>query len=102
MTCLKIIPKTTTARLDYSVDWSAWLPAGAIITGFDFEVVGDPLLIVGAQSRVAGLCTAWLEGGTDGLTPELRCTLDGTNGPEVFSETRTVLIAVQLVRGTQC
>lgn len=102
MTCLATLPKTTTARLEYSFDWAPWLPPGAIITGFSFAVVGDPLLTVAAVSRAGGLCTAWLEGGTDGLTPELRSTLDGTNGPQVFSETRTVLIEVKLVRGTRC
>lgn len=104
--CFPTIPRTTTDRLDYPFDWTDWLVASGLtaanILTFDFEVVGDPLLLVAAQSRDGALVVPWLEGGTDGLTAELRSTISGMNGPQAFNVTRTRLIETRLIRGTRC
>jgi hypothetical protein len=104
--CFPVTDRTTIDRLDYAFDWTDWLTAmgltAASITGYSFEVVGDPLLILAAQARDGALCVPWLEDGTDGVTAELRCTLEGMNGPEPYSVTRSRLIATRLSVGTAC
>jgi len=97
--------RTTTDRLDYPFDWTDWLASSGMtaanITAFDFAVVGDPLLTVAAQTRDGALAVPWLEGGTDGVTSELRSTISGMNGPQAFNVTRSRLIEVRLSVGAR-
>ena len=104
--CLPTIVRATTDRLDYPFDWTDWLTKSGLtaanITGYAFEVVGDPLLILAAQSRDGALVVPWLEDGTDLTTAELRSTISGMNGPEPFSVTRSRLIETRLTVGARC
>lgn len=106
LSCYTNIDRTTTDREDYPFDWSDWLTASGLtatnITGFSFEVVGDPSLVVAASTRDGALVVPWLTGGTDGLTAELRSTITGSNGPQPFSVTRSRLITTRLSVGARC
>lgn len=101
LSCYDPIARTTTDREDYPFDWSDY-PEAADITGYSFEVVGDPALTVESQSRTGSLTVAWLEGGTSGVTAELRSTIEGMNGPEPFRFTRSRLIETRLSVGVHC
>ncbi len=74
--------KDPDATLDYSIDWSAWLPSGdALSTATwstsdpDLEVAGSP-----APSHAAGIATAWLTGGTAGQRYTVTCRVTTTGG----------------------
>jgi len=104
--CFPTIPRTTTDRLDYPFDWADWLTASGLtpvnVTAYSFEILGDPLLLLDSQERDGTLFVPWLEGGTDGITAEVRSTISGMNGPEPFSITRSRLIETRLSVGVRC
>ena len=56
--------KDPNATLDYSVDWSAWLPTGDTISQSAWTVPAG--LTKGAESVGTGVATVWLSGGTVG------------------------------------
>lgn len=94
------IPKTTSARLDYSIDWAGWLPEGDSLASFEFTLAGaNPAgtpLEIDAQGRTGAVCTAWLSGGTNGVRTELRCSIVTAANRR---ETRTLIIRQVISRG---
>jgi hypothetical protein len=60
------IEKDPQAKLDYAVDWSAWLQAGETITTSTWTVPAGLSQITPAPSIAAGVTTIWLGGGTLG------------------------------------
>jgi len=64
------IDKDTEAVLDYSVDWSNWMPAGDSVNTSTFTVTaisGDTdALTVNSSAISTNVCTAVLSGGTAG------------------------------------
>lgn len=59
--------KDPEAILDYSVDWSEWLPEGDTLSDSDWEA-DDGITIEAspAPTNVDGVTTVWLSGGTVG------------------------------------
>jgi hypothetical protein len=58
--------KDPSARLDYTIDWSAWLTEGDTIASVEWTAA--PGITIGSSSyaptRTATTATVWLEGGT--------------------------------------
>lgn len=67
--------KDPAAILDYSIDWSAWLPSGDTIDSATWTS-SDAALVVEASpapSVAAGIATAWVSGGVAGTRYRLTC-----------------------------
>ena len=78
MSVLAELDKDPNAKLDYTIDWSAWLVADTIVSslwiigdgvtaGGGSEIESPPALIqcvTPAPSNTTTTCTIWLEGGT--------------------------------------
>lgn len=93
------IEKATPDRLDYSFNWAPWLLAGDSVTEYAFSLVPAaeaPGLQIDATGRVGPLCTAWLVGGVNGVTTDLRCRITTAQGRVVE---RTLRIAQVIRRG---
>jgi hypothetical protein len=78
------IDKDPAAILDYTVDWSEWLPLGATILDSTFAVStipGDtqPLSVV-TDSVVGGQCIVELSGGTAGNIYTVTNTIETSDG----------------------
>jgi len=60
--------KDPDAVLDYTVDWTAWLPSGDTITASTFTVNSDAdnAVVVDDQLNDAHTTTVWLSGGVAG------------------------------------
>ncbi len=84
MSYLATFTKDPNAKLDYSVDWSTWLPAGDSISTAAWTVAGpDASLVVAgspAPSHASGVATVWLEGGTAGNNYRATCRVTTTAG----------------------
>lgn len=63
MSAIKTFVKDPSAKLDYMVDWSAWLGADTIASSIWVTPVG---LTASAPSNTTITATVWLESGTVG------------------------------------
>ena len=54
------------AKLDYAVDWSAWLQSGETISASTWSVPAGISEATPAPSETDGVATIWLTGGTAG------------------------------------
>jgi hypothetical protein len=73
----KTFSKDAAAKLDWTFDWSIWLPTGDTINGstWAIDVPGDGALAIAgspAPSFTTTTTTAWLTGGTLGQKYVLR------------------------------
>lgn len=64
------LTKSPGATLDYSWDWSDWLPEGDAV--YTYEVTSQGVSVVSA-SRTGGVVTAMVAGGTAGKDAWIRC-----------------------------
>ena len=62
--------KDPDSRLDYSIDWSAWLPSGDTITASSFTVtpVAAGGVVIDDSSFNTHTTTVWLTGGKAGTS----------------------------------
>jgi hypothetical protein len=74
--------KDPDATLDYSIDWSAWLPSGDAISTAAWSTSDAELVVEGspAPSVSAGVATVWLSGGTAGTHYTVTCRVTTTGG----------------------
>lgn len=89
--------KDPDARLDYLIQWSAWLASGDSIASVTWSVTsGDGALLVCSGSyapSVSGTTsTVWLEGGTVGVDYAVRARITTTLGR---IDDRTLIIRVR-------
>lgn len=69
------------ATLDYSIDWSSWLPSGDTIdTATWTATTGLTVESSPAPSLAAGVATVWLSGGTAGTRYTATCQVTTTAG----------------------
>ena len=80
MTVLARFTKDPQAKLDYSIDWSAWLVSGDPIASVSWAATGVTVSVSPAPSRSGGVTTVWLEGGTAGDDARVACTITTTSG----------------------
>lgn len=74
--------KDPSAVLDYSIDWSSWLPTGDTIASVTWST-SDAALVVEASpapSVASGIATAWLSGGVRGARYTATCQVTTTAG----------------------
>lgn len=74
--------KDPSAVLDYSIDWSSWLPTGDTIASVTWST-SDAALVVEASpapSVASGIATAWLSGGVRGVRYTATCQVTTTAG----------------------
>jgi hypothetical protein len=84
------IAKDPQATLDYSWDWLPWLSEiGDAIAGFSVTSAG---ITVESASRIGGIVTAWVSGGTVGRTYGLTCRIDTDGGRR---DERTIYLQVR-------
>jgi hypothetical protein len=81
--------KDPAARLDYTVDWTAWLGADTIAQ-VDWTVPAG--LTTTATSNATTTATVWLSGGTLGATYEVVCQVTTATGR---IDQRTIRIQVR-------
>lgn len=60
------IPHDPQAKLDYAVDWSAWLQSGETISDSTWTVPPGLTEATPGPSESGGVATIWLTGGTVG------------------------------------
>lgn len=60
------IPHDPQARLDYAIDWSAWLQSGETINASTWSVPDGITQATPEPSETDGVATIWLTGGTVG------------------------------------
>lgn len=70
--------KDTQAVLDYQWDWSAWLPAGDTILTHTITAAAG--LTVASSANTTTTVTAWLSGGTAGVTYAVACKIVTAQG----------------------
>lgn len=84
--------KDPAAILDYSIDWSTWLPTGDTIDTATWTSSDAALVIEAspAPSVASGIATVWISGGVAGVRYRLTCQVETTAGRV---DERTVTIA---------
>lgn len=76
--------------LDYTWDWSVWLPENDTIAEFDFTAeAGIVLETSPAASNTTTTATAWIGGGTAGSSYTLTCQITTAAG-RVAQNTQTI------------
>lgn len=70
------------AVLDYSIDWSAWVPTGDSISAATWSTSDAALVVESspAPSLASGVATAWLSGGVRGVRYTATCQVTTTAG----------------------
>lgn len=91
---MTVIPVITYAKdpqavLDYTLDWSAWLGSDTISTAV---WAADTGLTVNSTSKTTTSATAWLAGGSDGTTYNVKNTITTAGGR---TDERTIAIEVR-------
>lgn len=81
--------KDPNASLDYSWDWTAWLPTGDSINSFTLTLDG---LVEETSANDGQIVTAVLSGGTLGRTHAVRCRITTGNG---LIDDRTIFIQIR-------
>lgn len=64
--------KDPQARLDYAVDWSAWLAAAETISAQTVTVTSGDVTLDGSPAQASGVVTQWLTAGTLDTTSRVR------------------------------
>jgi len=89
------IRKSPTDVLDYSVDWTDWLPAGNTVSTSTFTVStisGDTSpLTIDSQSNSGTKSTVFLSGGSDDSVYTVTCTITTTNTLTVARQFRILV-----------
>jgi hypothetical protein len=73
------IEKDPDALLDYTIDWSAWLPTGDTLVNAVFSI-NDALASIASSAHDTTRATAWVQGGTVGVRAALRCRITTAEG----------------------
>lgn len=81
--------KDPNARLDFKIDWSAWLSSGDSITSSQWFIPDD--LADDTPSISGAITTVWLSGGVDGRTYQVTNRVTTAQGRV---DDRTIRIAV--------
>ena len=66
-------PKDPDAVLDYMFDWTDWLQTGETIDSHTITVPTG--LTLDSDSELSGKVTAWLSGGTSGISYTVACKI---------------------------
>lgn len=80
------IDKDPDAYLDYSIDWSDWMPAGDSLASSSWTIetiAGDSNAMTTDQNTFSGgtnIATVWLDGGSAGENYTITNTITTTNG----------------------
>jgi len=64
--------------LDYSIDWTDWLPGSDTISSSDWDVPAG--ITKETQAATTKVATVWLSGGTDGAEYKLTNTITTVAG----------------------
>lgn len=70
--------KDPNATLDYTFDWSDWLPSADTISSVAWQV--SPGLTTASVSNTTTTATIWLSGGTEGEKYSVRCRITTAAG----------------------
>ncbi len=93
MSTIASYDKDPSATLDYSIDWSAWLPSGDTIdTATWTATTGLTVEASPAPSVASGIATVWLSGGVSGTRYTATCQVTTTAGR---IDERSITIAVK-------
>lgn len=84
--------KDPEAVLDYTLDWSGWLPPGDRIVSLSATVTPADALAITTTEYTDSLSTVWLSGGVGGVTYSVVHHITTDAGRE---DDRTMLIAVK-------
>lgn len=84
---LRKFVKDPNAKLDYTIDWSSWLPSGDTITSMTASATSG--ITIASSSRTATSSTVWLSGGTAGSSYDVTMHIVTTAGRE---DDRTITI----------
>lgn len=87
---IKKFIKDPDAVLDYTVDWSAWLPSGDTISAVSTSATAG--ITVDTSSYTTNSTTVWLSGGTEGTTYDVTIHITTNGGRE---DDRTIAIQVK-------
>jgi len=80
------IEKDPQAKLDYTMDWSDWLPSGDPLQSAEWRVstvtndTANVIIHSNTTSGITGLSTAIISGGSAGNTYTVTCRITTTNG----------------------
>lgn len=95
---LPTICKHPTAHLDYSFDWGSWLAENETITAADWAIASEGEAVLGdvppvdaGHSHTGAFATIWVDGGTQGATYRLSCSITTSAGR---IDTRSVLLVI--------
>lgn len=72
------IEKDPYAVLDYTLDWTNWMPDGDTITSV--AVTADSGITIDSTSNTDYIVTAYISGGTAGTIYNVEYKIDTTNG----------------------
>jgi hypothetical protein len=78
-------------KLDYAVDWSAWLPAGDTLASAAWTVPTGITQATPAPSIDDTTATVWLSGGTAGQSYPIACRVTTAQG-RIVDRTLTILV----------
>lgn len=84
--------KDPDGKLDYAIDWSAWLVDGDTISSASWTVPTGIIQATPAPSVTAGKATIWLSGGTAGTSYPVTCRVTTAAGR---IDDRTITIVVR-------
>lgn len=90
MASIATFDKDSAASLNYTIDWSAWLPSGEAVTSADWDVPSG--LTEVSSSTTSTTTTVRLSGGTVGTLYTCRCVV--TTTPSSYVDARSIDIRV--------
>ena len=87
---IQSFPKDPQAILDYTFDWSYWLAEGETIDSYILTVPAGVTL--DSEQFTATTVTAWISGGTDGVSYTVACKIVTDNATPRTDERSIILI----------
>jgi hypothetical protein len=90
MSVLDCVIKDPEAILDYTIDWSEWLPEGDTLAAATWTVPAG--LTLDSQSNTEALATGWLSGGLLGSTYVVTCHITTAAGRQ---DDRSLRVRIQ-------
>lgn len=84
---IKKFTKDPNAKLDYTIDWSAWLPDGDTIVSM--TPTADAGITIDSSSNTVATSTVWLSGGVAGSSYDVTMHVVTNGGRE---DDRTITI----------